>query len=302
MVGKQQIDMLAKIARCYKLIVIKSTKGMEINLLNKQALILALENSQIESGDTVYITGNMGKLGIPVNEDGNKMRNKKDILNFYSETIQEYLGENGTIVFPTHTWGLVKGSEVFDPENTACDYLFSEFLRTNLDCKRQLHPFASVAAFGAKAEQIISSKITRHAYGPHTPFEYLRNNRSIHLSIGLEISQSFSAAHYCEFVCGVPYRYTKSFIKQIKDQESRVEMEEFFLYVCYLNPNLTRDRNKKLFARGNIKPLQQNIGRGIIETLDLDATINTYIELMMDDPYIWLKEIDGEKDLWPWFN
>jgi len=270
--------------------------------MNKQTLVAALEKGEIQSGDTVYVTGNMGKLGLPCLTNGTQIRRKTDVLKFYADTILDFLGNNGTIVFPTHSWGLVKSNETFVPNETTCDYLLSEYLRVTLNCNRQLHPFASVAAYGARAKEIISHKLTRHPYGPGTPFERLKSDRAMHLSIGLPIEQSFSAAHYCEFVCGVPYRYTKSFTKQIRLENGNEVSEEFFLYVCYLKPTLTRDRNKKAFEKGCIVPNEQKIGKGMIQTIQLDKTINRYIELLQDDPYIWLKEISGQSPDWPWFN
>lgn len=273
-----------------------------MNTLNKRSLVSALKNGGIRPGDIVYVTGNMGRLGIPQLDDGSRIQGKAEILKFYADTILEFIGKSGTIVFPTHSWGLVRSDETYIPEKTPCDYLFSEHLRVNLNCKRQLHPFASVAAYGAKADEIVSEKITRHPYGPQTPFEKLEKSRSMHLSIGLQIAQSFSAAHYCEFVCGVPYRYTKSFKKRIRLNKQEDAYEEFFLYVCYLNPELTRDRNKKAFQKGGITPHKEEIGKGVIETIRLDTTIRKYIEMMSDDPYIWLTEVGGNGADWPWFK
>lgn len=272
------------------------------NELNSSNLKVVMKQAGIEPGDTIYVTGNMGKLGIPNTREGTKIREKEKILEFYASTILDYLGDKGTIVFPTHSWELAKNNEPFIPETTQCDYLFSEYLRKKLQPLRQKHPFASISAYGAEAKKIINESITRHPYGPNTPFEVLRNTKSYHLSIGIEISMSFTAAHYCEFVCGVPYRYTKSFIKRIVEQKNQESEKEFFVYVCYLDPKITRDRNKAAFLKGNIIPFKQELGKGFVEIIRLDETINKYISVLLEDPYIWTREIEGQHDEWPWFQ
>ena len=149
---------------------------------------------------------------------------------------------------------------------------------------------------------IISDKLTRHAYSSQSPFAVMRNMECRHISIGLEIKNAFSAAHYCEFVAGVPYRYTKSFDKKIEGNGGKVSEEEFFLYVCYREAGIIRDRNTKAINSGILQPIKIELGKGFIEGIRLDKTINDYIAAMEEDPYIWVKGFELNREKRPWFK
>ena len=268
--------------------------------LSPKGLHNALEELNVPKSSVVYITGNIGRLGHPKSSDGGTIREKDLILKFYADKLLDYLGPEATIIFPTHSWSLVNTNIVFDRFTTPSDYLFPEYLRRNLCAARQIHPFASVAAYGKNASLIVNSRICRHPYGPSSPFAILHKIESYHLSLGLQIKHSFSAAHYCEFVCGVPYRYTKSFRQKIIDVNGRIKEEEFFLYVIYHEACVERDRNNKAFKAANIIPKRVNIGKSFIESIRLDSSLNNYINCLEDDPYIWTKSISIENKKEPW--
>ena len=255
----------------------------------------------VKKDSIVYITGNLGMLGFPELLSGEKIKNKEKILEFYMRSILNVIGEKGTLVFPTHTFDLVKSDKVFDPTQTPTNYTLSEYLRNNLPARRQFHPFASLAAYGRYADEIISKNITRNPYGPYSPYEFLRNNNCKLLSLGLPARKTISAVHYCEFLVGVPYRYIKSFNQKV-NINGEVKIEEFFLYVCYENIKIERDRNKKIFSSEKIKEnlKRGKIGNSYLETLNLDKFINETIDIMLNDPYIWTRSIEKINDYSPW--
>ena len=255
----------------------------------------------VKKDSIVYITGNLGMLGFPELISGEKIKNKDKILEFYLNSILNVIGEKGTLVFPTHTFNLVRSNKIYDPIQTPTNYILSEYLRNNLPTRRQLHPYASIAAYGRYADEIISKKLTRNPYGPDSPYEFLRNNNCKHLSLGLPARRTISAVHYCEFVVGVPYRYIKSFKQKIKIN-GEIKIEEFFLYVCYENIRIERDRNKKIISSEKIQEhlKKGEIGNSFIETVNLDKFINEAINIMSNNPYIWTKSVEKIDDLFPW--
>ena len=268
-------------------------------LLTQESLRNALTKCGVSQGSTVYVTGNLGRLGPPLNQDGIRFKSKQKILEFYKSTILEIIGRNETLVFPTHSWDLVHRNVLFNINTTPCDYLFSEYLRTTLKCKRQIHPFASVAAHGYYADQIIKDQIQLHPYSYLSPFAQLEQITSVHLSLGMPLSRTFSAVHYCEFQCGVPYRYTKGFKQKIVLDGSEIE-KEFFLYVNYIKEGITRDRNMKIFSQVKTPILSQSIGSSYIQGISLDQAIQEVKTLMNDDPYIWIRTIEADPEQWSW--
>lgn len=262
----------------------------------------ALTKLGVEKGSIIYITGNLGKIGAP-SLFGKRIKNKQDILKFYLNGILDFIGENGTIVFPTHTWNLVRSNIPFDPEKTPTHITFSEYIRNKLPVKRQIHPFASICAYGKYANSIISDEITRHPYGINSPYEFLAKNKCIFISLGMPARRSIAPVHYCEFKAGIPYRYTKSFKHKILIN-GKYSYEEFFLFVCYNNVEILRDQNDKIFSLEKIrkKTLKADLGNSFIESISLDYFINETLSSMLNDPYIWVKEIKSNSNNIPWLK
>jgi hypothetical protein len=236
---------------------------------------------------------------LPQCTSGKNITDKEDIIDLHLDVIEDLLGSAGNIVFPTHTWGLVRTSITFDPERTPCDYLISEHLRTKRACARQLHPYASVGAIGPDRHIIIPEGLSRNVYGYGAPFEKLAAMNALHLSIGIPVRNSISAVHHCEFVAGVPYRYTKSFSHPCM-QNGKLRDAEIFLFVTYRTANgLRRDSNQKIMQLPKVAPhlKRQMVGRSAIESIPLSIFIPEVIHAMQFDPYIWLAGLEMEK---PW--
>lgn len=274
-----------------------------MNNLNSISFKKALYELGVKPGSIIYITGNLGNLGLPHNLSGEKIKGRNQILDFYLNGILDSIGTNGTIVFPTHSFNLIENKDTFDPNQTPTNYTLSEYLRKTLKAKRQLHPYSSLASYGKHSDKIISKNITKHPYGMDSPYKFLEENDCIFISLGLPARKSISAVHYCEFKAGVPYRYTKSFNQSIffNDKES---LEEFFLYVCYREVEIIRDKNIKIFSKNSIKKnlKVQSIGNSFIEGIPLNLFIAETLKIMLIDPYVWTRGIKTSTKIKPWLN
>lgn len=254
----------------------------------------------IRSGQTIHITGNLGRLGFPVDERGEPVRDKLAIAKMHIDAIEGIIGPDGTIAFPTHSWSEVGTQSVFDPSSTPCDYLLSQCLLESREPRRQVHPFASVAAIGKGAADIIPDGLSRHAYGQDSPMSYLAKRNAIHVSVGMPVARSITSVHHCEQIAQVPYRYVKAFQKNIR-QNGNVAREEVYLHVLYRTPGLVmeRDRNNSIMALPDIAAslCRAPLGRSFIESVPLGIFIPETIRAMRRDPYIWLRSISGDR---PW--
>ena len=74
---------------------------------NLDDLIKCWNKLNITKGDVVYVTGNLSYLGL--------YKTPKKILPDYYNTLINAIGKKGTIVFPTHSWTLVKSNKTFSP-------------------------------------------------------------------------------------------------------------------------------------------------------------------------------------------
>jgi len=245
----------------------------------------------------IYVTGNFGAIGTPFNG-----MSGFDIFDMHLKTLEDLIGSSGTIVVPTHSWDLVHKQIPFSPELTPADYAFSEYVRTHRDCVRQIHPFASVAAYGDTATDLIDyGKVYRHAYGADSPFDRMHLAGALHVSVGMPVARTISAVHHCEVVAQVPYRYTKAFGSQIGPfgDDQHIVHREVYLNVLYqTDPPLVRDHNRKIMAQINTLR-RADLGRGFIESVDLEEFMTTTTLGMLADPYIWLAEAPRHR---PWMR
>jgi len=245
----------------------------------------------------IYVTGNFGMIGTPFDGIG-----RIGILDMHLKALEELVGLGGTIVVPTHSWDLVTYRIPFSPDLTPADYVFSEHVRTHRDCVRQMHPFASVAAYGNLANELIDyGKIYRHAYGADSPFDRMHLAGALHVSVGMPVAKTISAVHHCEVMAQVPYRYTKAFACEIGPfgDDKTFASRECYLNVLYqTDPPLVRDRNRKIMDQINTVR-RASIGRGFIESVDLEEFMTTTTLGMLADPYVWLAEEPERK---PWIT
>lgn len=256
-------------------------------MFDKQILKEIYERCGVANGGIVYVTGNLGRLGFTSSKQVGKFQTMEDHL----DVLLTILGPNGTIVFPTHTWSNFKnGFSEFDPQHTPCDYLFSEFARKNLDPKRTKHCLASIAAYGKDAEEIIFAAQNQNPYGFLSPFDTLVSKNALHVSIGMPVSSTISAVHHCELMAQVPYRFIKEFNYRLVENNI-CSNAVCTLYVTYLNSDLVRNKNRKIFLlSGNCDELRSfKVGRGIIQSIQLKQFAQTTIQSMLENPYIWLE-------------
>lgn len=269
---------------------------------DRAGLTAAYRAVGVDAGGIVYLTGNLGRLGFPVDDAGRPIRDKTAIANLHLTVLQDILGADGTLVFPTHSWGEVAADTAFDPATTPCDYPLSQHILTRCDSRRQIHPFASVAATGARAGEIIDQDLSPHAYGAGSPFDRMTRMGARHVTLGLPVARSISAVHHCEALAQVPYRYVKAFRKDIL-LNGTPRPSEVYLHVLYRAPGLVleRDQNAKITALPAIAAALADapLGRSRVASVPLDVFVPETLAAMRRDPYIWLRRIEGDR---PWMT
>lgn len=244
----------------------------------------ALRRLGIGPGDTVYLTGDLGNLGF------HESKNKPGTLKGLHEALVSVIGDEGTIVVPTHSFNLCNTDIPFDPATTPSQRgPFTDYVRQLPGAVRQFHPFGSLTAWGKKAAQI-TGNTSRHAYGPNTPYERLLQLDAWGLSVALPPQLTCSIVHHMEMVMAVPYRYTKEFMHPVV-MDGAVTIEPFYLFVTYLDVDLERDRNEKFFQH----PLMQQetrkapLGMNQLSAYRMRTFEQVTREDMTKDIYSWLR-------------
>lgn len=249
-------------------------------------LLTAYQSLGLQSGDTVYFTGNAGNFGF------HESFSKTDTLAAHLGALQETLGSQGTLAAPTHTFSYCNTERIFDPQAAASERgPLTEYLRRQPGSVRQFHPFASVTALGAAAAELCGT-CTRHAYGPRTPFDRMIRRNAWFLSLGLLPQHTCSIVHHMEMLMGVPYRYTKEYLQPVARQGQEPGLKEaFYQFVTYLDADLERDRNEKIFQHPQLRDTVKKVRVGLTDVWayrmqDFEAAAT---ECLAQDIYAWLR-------------
>jgi aminoglycoside 3-N-acetyltransferase len=109
-------------------------------------LVNTLKNSGINEGQTMLAHSSFKAMACPGAPD--------DVV----DALLELVGQSGTLMVPTHTWGIVNAKQpVFDVLLTPSHVgAITEAVRHRPDAVRSLHPTHSVAAIGARADELIA--------------------------------------------------------------------------------------------------------------------------------------------------
>jgi aminoglycoside 3-N-acetyltransferase len=234
-------------------------------------------------GKVVYVTGNLGRLGLIKN------KSKSEIVVTHFRALMQLLGEKGTLVVPTHSFSICNTDIPFCMSSTPSESGgFTEYVRTRQDSVRQYHAFSSSTAIGHLAQQICGD-CSSHAYGYHTPFQKMIDMDAIFVSVGMPAASSVSLVHQAEFVMGVPYRYTKEFEHPVDDNGS-ISRDIFYLFVTYKDVDIQRDGNLRIFDHfSNSYQLHEcRLGLSGIQSFNMREFMDSTTKLMRDDIYCWL--------------
>jgi len=170
---------------------------------SKADLVAALRAVGLHPGQTVFTHTNIGFFGVPA--EGNDRATADRIA---LEAFQEVLGPAGTLVVPVYSYSFCK-REVFDPASTpsTCGP-WSEFVRTQPGARRSLDPIFSVAALGARAEEL-TRDVPAECFGPDSFWDRLFQADGVICNLNVWVSSTF--IHYVEKKLRVPYRFDKVF-------------------------------------------------------------------------------------------
>jgi len=150
-----------------------------------------IDNLQLEAGDLVYVHSGMDglNLGFP----------------FYRILflIQDVIGAEGTLVFPTYpnhrmsSYEWLKKGNVFDVRRTpSYTGILTEFARRQRNAVRSLHPTKSVCAIGPAAKELTSThQLSPYPYDTNSPYyKLIAAGGKI---IGLGATTNYISFAYC---------------------------------------------------------------------------------------------------------
>lgn len=180
-------------------------------MLDNGLLKKELQALGIQEGDTVFVRGNLGKLG--------RMKPRSLFL----DTLLDIVSTEGTVVtlgfskiFPFYR---VDKQYVFDKDSLSTSGALAKSFMQHLDCQRSMHPSNSFLAIGKEAEYILEG---HNAYSlSYTPMQKIINLKAKMLIFGIiDDSPGFTTVHYVQEVLGLTHKsWLKGLFKVYYRQE-----------------------------------------------------------------------------------
>jgi aminoglycoside 3-N-acetyltransferase len=190
----------------------------------------------IHSKDILLVSSNVMRLFCLIGS--------KDISNSLIESLQNIIGSEGTLLFPTYNWDFCQGKP-FDYHKTPSKTgSLSKAALLRNDFKRSKHPIYSFAVWG-KYQDYLCSLDNTDSFGPDSPFDFLYKWQGKNLLIDVDYQNSFTFLHYVEESIGVAYRYIKDFTSLYIDEYSKSRERKYSMYV----------RNLEMETENNINPI-----------------------------------------------
>lgn len=196
-----------------------------------------VDQLDIQAGDKLFISSDVSKIAYTCRVHGEVFDG-----NLFIDSIIRRLGSKGTLIFPTFNWGFCRGI-AFDYHQTKSETgVLSQIALKRSDFKRTRHPIYSFAVWGHDQEWMVNMENT-DSFGPDSPFALLASRRFKNLFIDVDYDSSATFVIHCEQMAGVPYRYSKQFTAEYRDEFGVTTERTYSMYV--------RDLDQQVISKCN---------------------------------------------------
>lgn len=208
-------------------------------MINEE-ILTTLQNQGIKKGDVLLVSSGVSKFiknFCEQYEIDYSRKNTNIILGYFINTLQNLIGKQGTLLFPTYNWEWCRGKRfIYEKTLGATGYL-GNYCLTRDDFQRTQHPIYSFAVWGKYKDYLISLD-NIDSWGVDSPFAFLYKYNAKNLFINCDAFYTFK--HFVEQCVGVKYRYQK-FFKSIYEINGMESTREYAMYVRDLSLNIESD-------------------------------------------------------------
>jgi aminoglycoside 3-N-acetyltransferase len=201
--------------------------------------------------------------------------------------LQDMLGEEGTLLMPTLPFDgrqidYARANKVFDVRRTPSRMgLLTEVFRRTPGVVRSLHPTHSVAAWGRRAEELVSEHHQGTAFGERSPYFKLQEIGGVVMGLGVA---RYTVIHVADEMEPRAHQYLLS--RDSFPMRVRVGEEEFTyeLWPLVTPPGIWRDMAalEKVLRREGIVRVKRERGL-LFVAAEARAIIRRSCELMRDE-------------------
>ncbi|HEX6534323.1 MAG TPA: DUF4910 domain-containing protein [Gemmatimonadaceae bacterium] len=235
---------------------------------DRASLAAALTEGGIGEGDVVFVHAWLERLG-PLAGGSTEARAYEAVLG----ALGDVTGESGTVVVPTYTFSFCR-REPFDVERTPTrggpwspTAGFLEWFRALPGAVRSRDPIHSVAALGARAEELVRD-IPGTCFGAGSVFDRLHRMGGKIVMLGLPLEEA-TFRHHTEEMVGVPFRYRKLFTGIIR--EGGVERKSGWVYFVRALADAAHPDGSRLEGMARRAGVCRAVAVGAGELLAVDA-------------------------------
>ncbi len=239
----------------------------------------ALRQAGLRRGDVVFSHSNIGYFGYP--EEG---RTATDAFQTILGAFHDVIGDEGTLVVPTFTYSFAR-REAFDPDSTASAMgTFAEMLRLHPKSSRSHDPLFSVAALGARAQEL-TANMPRECFGKDSFWDRFLETDGVVCNLNLDAGSTF--IHYVERCLNVPYRYDKVFPGVFVINGQTISGDAVYFCADTSNPDLeAKFENFDAVARSQGVVRNVRVGRGAIVAIKAADVFRVIKDGLRHDPWL----------------
>ena len=186
----------------------------------------------LERGDSVWIASDVKQLLYTCIENDDDTD-----LNILIDSVQEIVGEEGTVLIPVFNWDFCKGKTFDSRKSPSQTGSIGKTALKRKDFKRTKHPIYSFAVWGKGSDELAAMD-NRSSFGAHSPFSWCREHDTKNVFIDVECQHSYTFVHYVEEMIGVPYRYLKNFTAEYIDENGDRSIRTYCMHVRDLSADI----------------------------------------------------------------
>lgn len=259
------------------------TKEKDLTL---DSMLEGLKSVGVQQGDILFVHSDVRALGMPPS-----ITHANEILPFYLQALQHAVGKSGTLAVPAYFYEYARFGTPFDVDSSPVSLplgSFSHYFNELPGRIRSCNPLQSVAALGAKAEELAGGD-SLSGYGAPSPWHRLRMMGGKILFIGVTI-QPMTYVHYVEQQYGVPHMYCKIYPTPVLRKGKQIQ-GRVISAVRYLEFNINYDLanfEKVLLEKKQLKIAE--VGKGSVRCVSAQDVYDTGIECLDKNPFFFLKQ------------
>ena len=250
------------------------------NSFSKDDLFKTLERLGVKQADTLLVHSSLFALGLPSD-------NIVNLDEFYYKALREYVGEQGTLIFPAFTYSYCKGQS-FDIKNTqsAVSSLANYCIHKHIGY-RSADALFSYIIDGLDAPNLKFSNVCFDIEDGIAGYMLDKNARVLMLGVGFAWLTAFYSV---DQKLKVPYRFFKEF-KGTTVYDTH-ECESSFYYFCRALCDNTVNNNDTIdttLAQHGDKTMTVTLGRGSVSSALLSDLFFIFESYVKQDPWYFLQ-------------